>query len=330
MKYKFLCLAISGLLAYPAHSYGNDIGSRYINFQKCINISGDSIKSLKQLSGKYVLIETSTTDSSAFQKDREQYFMDIYSHYKDNGFEWITINNSKTSSLTLINPEGIVCATEKQLKGSGLEKTLRLLIPEVPIYETINTEEFNNLTETNKDIQIVDVRTKEEYDKGSVENAVLIDVKKIDFKNNADSLLDKSKDILVFCKGGVRSRKAAWILTDKGFNVYNLDKGYDSLITPESSVIIAAKMEIKADSIKSFKDIAKPLIEATKQEKGCIKYSLYQDSCNPSVFFFFEEYKNEEAYIYHSKQKYLEVFKERRAPMLVSKPDAVIYNSTRK
>ena len=39
--------------------------------------------------------------------------------------------------------------------------------------------------------------------------------------------LTKEAPVAVYCKSGRRSRKAANILTELGFNVYNLDKGIE-------------------------------------------------------------------------------------------------------
>lgn len=73
--------------------------------------------------------------------------------------------------------------------------------------------------------QIVDVRTSEEYAEGHIANAMNIDVTADDFESKIESL-DKEKPVMVYCKAGGRSAKAAAILKEKGFkNVYDLDGG---------------------------------------------------------------------------------------------------------
>lgn len=290
--------------------------------------SGERVNSLDEVKAKYILVETSSSDSSSFKKDWEQYFADVYSHYRTSGFEWVTKYNSDSSSLYLVDSEGVICAVEEDLRKEGLERVLRVLFPATPVYRTLDVEAFYKAVSGTKDLQIVDVRTEEEYNEGSVPGSVLIDMRKKDFARKAESTLDKSKPVAVFCKGGVRSRKAAWTLVDLGYDVLNLDKGFDSWKKYKgSSVIIAARMEIKADSVEAFRRIAEPLIEATRLEAGCVRYELYQDSGNPCIFFFFEEYKDDAAKQFHSTQEYLEEFKAKREPMLQSASKAVVYKT---
>lgn len=73
--------------------------------------------------------------------------------------------------------------------------------------------------------QIVDVRTPREFSEGHIANAVNMDVTSDDFESKIEAL-DKDKPVMVYCKAGGRSAKAAGILKDKGFKqVYDLDGG---------------------------------------------------------------------------------------------------------
>lgn len=73
--------------------------------------------------------------------------------------------------------------------------------------------------------QIVDVRTPREFYEGHIANAVNMDVTSDDFESKIENL-DKEKPVMVYCKAGGRSAKAAGILKDKGFKqVYDLDGG---------------------------------------------------------------------------------------------------------
>ena len=73
--------------------------------------------------------------------------------------------------------------------------------------------------------QIVDVRTPGEFSEGHIANAVNMDVTSDDFESKIASL-DKEKPVMVYCKAGGRSAKAATILRDNGFKqVYDLDGG---------------------------------------------------------------------------------------------------------
>lgn len=80
-----------------------------------------------------------------------------------------------------------------------------------------------------EDVQLVDVRTPDEYKKGHVKNATLIDWKKREhFEKQISKKLDPSKPVYLYCAAGVRSHAAAEFLRSKGFKlVYELDGGID-------------------------------------------------------------------------------------------------------
>lgn len=114
----------------------------------------------------------------------------------------------------------------KQMIGSFLI-CLCLLTCGCP-YKSYDPAGFDQLLRSDSSIQLLDVRMPAEFAAGAIPGAGNLDVKQEDFALRADSLLDQSRPVAVYCKGGVRSRKAARQLTEKGYTVYNLDKGYDS------------------------------------------------------------------------------------------------------
>ena len=95
-------------------------------------------------------------------------------------------------------------------------------------FADLEVEEFDTYIEQNKDkgVQIVDVRTAEEFAEGNIPNAILIDVKKDDFLEQATAKLDKERPVALYCRSGRRSVQAANLLTEAGFkNVANLKGG---------------------------------------------------------------------------------------------------------
>jgi rhodanese-related sulfurtransferase len=75
-------------------------------------------------------------------------------------------------------------------------------------------------------VQLVDVRTAEEFAAGNIAGSVNIDVNGDDFAGEALKRLDRKRTVAVYCRSGRRSRTAAELLIKKGFQkVYNLDKG---------------------------------------------------------------------------------------------------------
>lgn len=74
------------------------------------------------------------------------------------------------------------------------------------------------------EMQLIDVRTKTEYERGAIQNATNISV---DDLRNRLSELDKNKPIIVYCQVGIRGYIAQQILLQNGFeNVRNLSGGY--------------------------------------------------------------------------------------------------------
>lgn len=76
-------------------------------------------------------------------------------------------------------------------------------------------------------MQLVDVRTEEEFSEGHIENALNYNVNNTDFKTQVTAL-DKTKPVYIYCKSGKRSAKAATQLKDMGFTtIYDLDGGFE-------------------------------------------------------------------------------------------------------
>lgn len=94
-------------------------------------------------------------------------------------------------------------------------------------FKSINVEDFDVLIQ-NEDIQRLDVRTLAEYSEGHIAKTININVMDDSFAAMADSLLQKDKPVAVYCRSGKRSKKAADVLSAKGYKVFELDKGFNS------------------------------------------------------------------------------------------------------
>ncbi len=77
----------------------------------------------------------------------------------------------------------------------------------------------------NPDVQLLDVRTAEEFAEGHLSGAMNIDVKKSSFMDEARVRLDKARKVAVYCRSGRRSANAATMLTDEGYQVVNMKGG---------------------------------------------------------------------------------------------------------
>ena len=94
----------------------------------------------------------------------------------------------------------------------------------VSVIENVEAKTFKELVDAGKGI-ILDVRTPEEVSEGYINNASTINLYDEDF-NAKINLIQKDKQIYVYCKSGGRSSEAAELLKKNGFSkVYNLKGG---------------------------------------------------------------------------------------------------------
>lgn len=88
----------------------------------------------------------------------------------------------------------------------------------------VTPEEMQTIIDL-EDIQVVDVRTKEEHNEGYIENSQNIDFNSPTFEDDITKL-DKSKPVLLYCNSGKRSAKCSKKLIEAGFEkVYELEGG---------------------------------------------------------------------------------------------------------
>ncbi|WP_333695836.1 rhodanese-like domain-containing protein [Flavobacterium sp.] len=91
--------------------------------------------------------------------------------------------------------------------------------------KVVSKEEFK-LAIQNQKVQLVDVRTAEEYADGAIVNAQNIDVLESSFETKIQKL-DKTQPVYIYCRSGSRSQTAAQKMIDLGFTqVIDLKGGY--------------------------------------------------------------------------------------------------------
>ena len=84
-------------------------------------------------------------------------------------------------------------------------------------YNHLSTEEAMQMMKTERNYLIVDVRTREEYDKKHISNAVLVPVADIR-EGKLDALPDKNQILLIYCRTGRRAEDAATLLAKRGYS----------------------------------------------------------------------------------------------------------------
>lgn len=91
-------------------------------------------------------------------------------------------------------------------------------------FKSVGIDEFK--TEISKSgVQLVDVRTAQEYSEGHIPGAMNIDVNAPDFEEKIKAL-DKKENVAIYCRSGRRSKMAANKMTAAGFKVIELNTGF--------------------------------------------------------------------------------------------------------
>ncbi|HBF4442065.1 TPA: rhodanese-like domain-containing protein [Clostridioides difficile] len=93
------------------------------------------------------------------------------------------------------------------------------------MYKNINKNQLKEMMKNEKDILLLDVRTKDEFRECKIENAINISLQEL--INNIDEIYDyKDKKVVVYCRSGHRSVTACNLLAEEGFeHLYNLNSG---------------------------------------------------------------------------------------------------------
>lgn len=97
--------------------------------------------------------------------------------------------------------------------------------PQSKDIQNISVIELKNRIDNGK-VQLLDVRTPKEWNQGTINGALKVNVTANGFETKADEVLDKSKEVYVYCRSGGRSLVASKLLKEKGYKVYNVEGGY--------------------------------------------------------------------------------------------------------
>ena len=88
-------------------------------------------------------------------------------------------------------------------------------------YKDLDVKEFAQYIKQ-KDIQLLDVRTREEYDAEHLAGAVNVDWMGADFMPKVERIIDKSRPVAIYCRSGRRSDEAGHAMASQGYDVANL------------------------------------------------------------------------------------------------------------
>ncbi len=96
----------------------------------------------------------------------------------------------------------------------------------VSVNSVVKKEVFKEIIGLGK-VQLVDVRTPEEFLAGHIDKAKNINFNDPNFKQTIATSLNKNKPVAIYCRSGRRSAAALIILKEMGFkDIYDLEGGF--------------------------------------------------------------------------------------------------------
>ena len=137
------------------------------------------------------------------------------------------------------------------LAGCTLSKTKADTAEDAPdkaAYHKLSAEEAYEMM-ASQEVVVVDVRTREEYDGGHIENAVLVPNESIG-SEMPETLPDKEATLLIYCRSGRRSKDAAQKL---------LALGYQSVYDFDTILIVQIQFKVMVDDGQLEPDGLQPL-----------------------------------------------------------------------
>lgn len=103
-------------------------------------------------------------------------------------------------------------------------------------YKTVGVDEFEKFI-ADTTVTILDVRTAAEHAEGFIPGTQYnIDVLEDTFAEIATEALPKDRPIALYCRSGNRSKKAARILAEKGYQVVELGPGFRGWQSAEKKI----------------------------------------------------------------------------------------------
>ncbi len=217
---KLLILTIAVLMVLALASCGNGADKEAEPGQETpnIEITGIDGRIIEIVDGAYITIRNEQ-DTSIYYK------IDI-----SNG---LVFNNGVAEEL---NPDNVITADVKIVDGDLLPKEtvlVRITGNKAPDYKRIDAEQAKEMIDEG-DVIIVDVRTRVEYEDGYIPDAYNVPLDQIEI-GIGNITANKDDTILVYCRSGNRSKVAARLLTEMGYNnVYDfggiVDWPYDVIV----------------------------------------------------------------------------------------------------
>ncbi len=91
-------------------------------------------------------------------------------------------------------------------------------------------------------------------------------------------------------------------------------------------MIVVAKIKAKSGQEDDMEKAMKEIIPEVEKEEGTLMYALHRAQNDPTVFLFYEKYKDVEALAFHSSTPHFKDLFGKIAPFLDGKPEIDMYD----
>lgn len=121
----------------------------------------------------------------------------------------------------------------------------------------------------NRDKFIIDIRTKEKYERDTLKGAIHIYWEEL---HQHMCELPKEKPIYLLCNTGVKSAEIARQLQEQGYEAYSIVQGYNALLRYHANKQTVTARDVERSIVKRFrKEIWRPFVKAINE------YEMIQD-----------------------------------------------------
>ena len=94
-------------------------------------------------------------------------------------------------------------------------------------------------------------------------------------------------------------------------------------------VVVSVRVQVKASSRDTFLEMARVMVECSREEKGCIRYSVYADPFDSGGFVYLEEWESHEALKAHTRTAHYESYIAQLPQVLTQPSEIRIYSVSR-
>lgn len=220
------------------HSYKGAINTAIVKiFDMTVAVSGTAVKHLKRAEIPHIVSTTHSGSHAGYYPGAQQMSIQVAFSPNDGtllsaqiaGFEGVdkridvlsSVISRKSSIYELTEFEHAYAPPYSSAKDPI---NMAGFVAENILTNKLKVFYFNDSEQLSSDKYIIDVRTKEEFDKGTINHAVNIPVDEI---RDRLSEIPKNKAIRIFCQAGLRGYLAQRILLQNNFtDVLNLSGGY--------------------------------------------------------------------------------------------------------